>query len=147
MKFSINPPKGFLGWTVYLIIGKFLIDIGKKLWDNRGSSNETQEDMAEIRKALASQPTHEDIRDIVEKVCKNLATKEEVIHVRKELSLELKTEISLKFKDMEMMNKEALLRYENSIKTYENARTEHHKSKHRIDEVYGRLIKKLDDKK
>lgn len=76
MKFSINPPKGFLGWTIYVIIGKFLLDIIRWCWQRRGSSNETQKDMEEIRKALSEQPTKEDIRDIVEKVCQNFVSKD-----------------------------------------------------------------------
>lgn len=147
MKFSINPPKGFLGWTIYLIIGKFIIDIAKYLYNHRGSSNETKEDMKEIREALASQPTKEDIREIIREENKNLATKEEVTHVRKELSLETKTEIALKFKDMEIMLKEAILKEKQAEKFYEEAKTEHRNGKRRNEEIFLKISEKLGNEK
>lgn len=151
MKFSVNPPKGWKQWGVWVITFKFALDFGRWLFNNRGSSNEskkefirTNQKIKEIKEAML---TKEDFRKIIREENKDFITKDLMDSKLEAFEERIESKIALKFKDMEIIHKESILREDNAKKLWENSRTEHHKSKHRIDEVYGKLVERLNGKK
>ena len=152
MSYKFKIPQGWKEWGGYLLGIKFLIDFGKWLFNNRGSSKETQKEFANMKED--NDKRFNTIESLIEKTSEKQDSlrddmreifKEETSHfITKELSDERmkrhKEEI-LHAVDIKIVKAEA--KYEKAVEVLKEATSEHRASKDRIKKVTEKLLDKI----